>query len=151
MYFSIDFEKDISLVKEGYELIYKVKFSKEDVLMFSQVTGDDNLIHTDIEYAKNTIFKQPIVHGFFVGSIFSRIFGKHYPGSGTIYLSQTMNFLAPVFLERFYFAKILLVAVDNVKGKAIIKTEILDENGAQILIGEAKIMHNIYNNKDQSV
>ena len=63
MYFSIDFEKDISLVKEGYELIYKVKFSKEDVLMFSQVTGDDNLIHTDIEYAKNTIFKQPIAFG----------------------------------------------------------------------------------------
>ncbi len=148
MYFSLESQNDIPKTKKGYELIYKIKFSMEDVMMFSKITGDKNPIHTELEYAKNTIFKQPIVHGFFVGSIFSRIFGTEYPGLGTIYLSQAMKFLAPVFLEKFYYAKVILSDVDVIKGKANIITEIIDNNGCRILAGEAKIMHNIYINQD---
>lgn len=150
MYFSLEFQNDIPKTQEGYELIYKIKFLREDVLMFSEITGDKNPIHTELEYAKNTIFKQPIVHGFFVGSVFSRIFGTEYPGLGTIYLSQNMKFLAPVFLEKFYYAKVVLSDVDIIKGKANIITEIIDNNGGSILVGEAKIMHNIYINQENS-
>ncbi len=150
MYFSLESQNDIPKTKKGYELIYKIKFSMEDVVMFSKITGDKNPIHTELEYAKNTIFKQPIVHGFFVGSIFSRIFGTEYPGLGTIYLNQTMKFLAPVFMEKFYYAKVILSDVDIIKGKANIITEIIDNYGASILVGEAKIMHNIYISQENS-
>ncbi|MFV5462465.1 MULTISPECIES: MaoC family dehydratase [Acinetobacter] len=147
MYFSLEFQSDIPNTTKGYELIYKIKYSRRDVVMFSEITGDKNPIHTELEYARNTVFKEPIVHGFFVGSVFSRIFGTEYPGIGTIYLNQTMKFLAPVFLETFYYAKVILSDVDVIKGKANIITEIVDNDGASILVGEAKIMHNIYINQ----
>lgn len=146
MYFLHEYQSGFSINEVGYELVYKVKFSIEDVLKFSEVTGDNNPIHTDFDYASKTIFKKPIVHGFLVGSIFSRIFGTAYPGIGTIYLSQTMNFLSPVYLEEFYYAKILLIEVDNVKGRAKVETKIFNINGESILFGEAKLKHDIYIN-----
>ena len=150
MYFSLEFQNDIPFTKKGYELVYKIKFSQEDVIKYSEITGDKNPIHTELEYAKNTIFKRPIVHGFFVGSVFSRIFGTEYPGLGTIYLNQTMKFISPVFLEEFYYAKIILSEVDIIKGKANVITEIIDSYGASILLGEAKIMHTIYSNQENT-
>ena len=146
MFFSLENENGLSKRSEGYKCSYKFKFSAEDVQKFSEVTGDNNPIHIDKSYAEGTIFKQPIVHGFYVGSILSRIFGTEYPGTGTIYMSQTMNFLAPVFMDEFYYAEILVSKIHSSKGNALISTKFVDENGSEVLIGEAKIKNEIYSN-----
>ena len=52
MYFSLEFQNDIPFTKMGYELVYKIKFSQEDVIKYSEITGDKNPIHTELEYAK---------------------------------------------------------------------------------------------------
>ena len=74
-------------------------FTENDVKQFAEVSTDKNPIHLDENYAQNTIFKQRIVHGMLVGSLFSGILGCDLPGEGTIYLGQTLSFKAPVPLN----------------------------------------------------
>lgn len=56
-------------------------------------------MHLDEEYAKKTIFGKCIVHGMLMASLFSGILGSKFPGIGTIYLSQTLNFLKLIFID----------------------------------------------------
>ncbi|MFW1968563.1 MaoC family dehydratase [Acinetobacter guillouiae] len=146
MLFHFERDNGLSNNKVGYQCVYKFQFTENDVIKFAEVTGDNNPIHLDKKHAETTIFKKPIVHGFYVGSVFSRIFGTDYPGVGTIYLHQMMSFLAPVFTNNFYYASVLVKDIDGIKGKATIVTEILDENQSKILIGEAQIKSQIYRN-----
>lgn len=145
MYFSLE-ESDQTkpLNIEGYSQLYKFKFSQENVNSFAELTGDNNPLHLDSEYAKSTIFKSPIVHGFFVGSIFSRIFGTKYPGEGTIYLDQSLNFLRPVYMDTYYYAKITVIEVNHIKGKATLLTTVFNENLEDVLTGQASLMNKIY-------
>jgi acyl dehydratase len=66
--------------------------NQDQVLAFSEITGDENPIHLDLEYAKNSIFKTVIVHGFLSGSIFSKIIGMYFPGERSVYLEQKLRF-----------------------------------------------------------
>ena len=109
-----------------YQLTYAFEFSQAEVASFAELSGDNNPIHIDEAYARETVFKRPIVHGFLVGSVFSRIFGTQYPGIGTIYLSQSMKFLAPVFAGKRYQAKITVKEVNLQKNRAVVSTEIFN-------------------------
>jgi acyl dehydratase len=144
MQFSLYKSCELPKNSEGYGLAYKFKFSQSDVSGFAAITGDNNPIHVDESYAKETIFGKPIIHGFFVGSIFSRIFGMEYPGMGTIYLSQSMKFLSPVFVDEFYMANITVKEVNLQKNRAIILTEIFNSTMSKVLTGEAVIKNLIY-------
>lgn len=73
------------------------KFSKEEVLQFSKLSGDKNPLHWDEEFCKNTIFKSPICHGMLGSSLFSNLMGNNITGS--IYISQTLKFLRPVYID----------------------------------------------------
>ena len=72
--------------------------TQEMVVGFADVTGDDNPVHLDANYAASTPFGYPIAHGMLCGSLFSAIFGSKMPGHGTIYLEQTLKFKAPVYI-----------------------------------------------------
>jgi 3-hydroxybutyryl-CoA dehydratase len=73
-------------------------FTEKDVVAFAGLSQDDNPIHVDPEYARNSIFKKQVVHGVLLVSMFSKIFGTIYPGNGGIYMSQTSKFLKPAFI-----------------------------------------------------
>lgn len=128
----------------NYERLYTFRFSKVDIEKFAEVTGDYNPVHLDEVYASTTIFQRPIVHGFYVGSVFSRIFGTDYPGIGTIYLSQSMSFRAPVFIDQIYYARIVIDHIDKNKGNVKVSTIVTDESGARVLIGEATLKHSMF-------
>ena len=70
--------------------------SEEDIIKFSEVTGDVNPIHLDEDYARESIFGERIAHGMIAAGYISAIFGTHFPGPGSIYLSQSLKFRAPV-------------------------------------------------------
>jgi 3-hydroxybutyryl-CoA dehydratase len=73
---------------------------------FVDLSGDENPLHTDEEFAKKSIFKKRVAHGFIPAIYFSALIGTELPGAGSIYLSQTMNFLKPIFIKD----KILITA-----------------------------------------
>ena len=65
----------------------KKTITNDDVIMFAEVTGDENPLHLDDEYAKTTMFGERIAHGMISAGIISGAIGMHLPGPGTTYLS----------------------------------------------------------------
>ncbi|MGV6812168.1 MAG: MaoC family dehydratase [Brevirhabdus sp.] len=67
-----------------------------DIQMFAQVSTDHNPVHLDDAYARDTIFEGRIAHGMLTAGLISAVIGEQLPGHGTIYLGQSLKFLAPV-------------------------------------------------------
>lgn len=131
----------MSKLKPGNTYTEKVKFTQENVNKFAEISGDNNPIHIDAEYAAKTPFGKPIVHGFFAGAVFSKVFGTQWPGEGTIYMYQDMSFRAPVFVEKEYIAKFEVLEVDEEKHNGTIKCVLEDSEGKASIIGQAKLKH----------
>lgn len=128
-------------IKLGETFVENIRFTQEKVNQFAECTGDNNPIHLDKEYAEKTPFKKPIVHGFFAGSVFSKVFGTQWPGEGTIYMFQEMAFLAPIFVEEDYIAKFEVIEVNEEKHRGLIKTTLETKDGKIAISGQAKLMH----------
>lgn len=128
-------------IKFGDTYHEAVRFTQEKVQQFADVTGDNNPIHVDAAYASTTSFGKPIVHGFFAGSVFSKVFGTIWPGEGTIYLYQEMSFRAPVFVEQDYIAKFEVIELVDEKHCATIQCVLEDHEGKPAIIGTAKLLH----------
>ena len=67
-----------------------------DVVGFAQLTGDRNPIHLSEHFAAKTSFRTRIAHGLYTASLISAVLGTRLPGPGAVYISQTLNFRAPV-------------------------------------------------------
>jgi len=128
-------------IKVGDTFNYPFSFIQEDVIKFAEASGDFNPIHLDQEYAKNSIFKKTIIHGFLGGSVFSKVFGTIFPGNGTIYLKQDLSFYKPMFTNQKYTADFEVIDTDTLKNRAVVKTIILDELNEVVIKGEALIKH----------
>lgn len=126
-------------LKVGDKASRSKTFTENDVRQFAEVSTDKNPIHLDAEYAKNTIFKQRIVHGMLVGSLFSGILGCDLPGEGTIYLGQTLSFKAPVPLNEQVTATVELINLRQDKPIATFKTTCVDGSGKVVIEGEATV------------
>jgi 3-hydroxybutyryl-CoA dehydratase len=70
--------------------------ASSDVVGFAQLTGDRNPIHLSEHFAARTSFGRRIAHGLYTASLISAVLGTRLPGPGAIYISQTLNFRAPV-------------------------------------------------------
>lgn len=130
-----------SKIKLGDYFEYEFSFMQEDVDNFAKASGDFNPIHLDREFAKKSIFKKRILHGFLGGSVFSKVFGTIFPGEGTIYLKQNMSFFKPMFTSENYVATFKILEVQKDKNRALVQTQVLDENKNIIINGEALIQH----------
>ncbi len=115
-------------------------FSQQDVADFARVTGDNNPVHLDEDFASKTIFKTRIMHGMLGACVFSKVFGTMFPGEGTIYLSQSVNFLKPMYVDTFYDAQFEVLEIFD-KNRARISTSILTKEGKKVVVGEAVVMN----------
>jgi 3-hydroxybutyryl-CoA dehydratase len=83
-------------LKTGMSEVLVKHVSSSDVVGFAEVSGDRNPIHLSEHFAARTPFKTRIAHGLYTASLISAVLGTRLPGPGAIYLSQTLNFKAPV-------------------------------------------------------
>ena len=102
------------------------RFTQDDVIRFAELTGDNNPLHLDADYAATTNFKRPIIHGMLGATVFTKVLGTQFPGFGSIYLKQTLEFLRPMFVENDYKAVFTIKTIQPEKHIAEISTEILD-------------------------
>lgn len=112
------------------------------MVAFADVTGDDNPLHLDTDYAATTPFKRPIIHGMLGASVFTKVLGTQFPGHGSVYLKQTLDFLRPMFVDTDYEGVFTIVSVNPEKHTAEISTEILDSHTRKVTTrGMATLMN----------
>ena len=103
------FIEDLEL---GMTDVYVRAITETDVIQFSQISGDDNPLHMNEEFAKKTVFKGRIVHGMLSCGYISSVLGTKLPGPGCVYLNQNLNFRAPVRIGDIVQSRVTIRDVD---------------------------------------
>jgi len=110
-----------------------------DIEMFAEVSTDRNPVHLCDDYASGTMFKGRIAHGMLTAGLISAVIGEQLPGHGTVYMSQSLRFLAPVRPGDSVLATVTVVSVDIAKRRAILECACIVD-GKKVLAGEACVM-----------
>jgi 3-hydroxybutyryl-CoA dehydratase len=112
--------------------------TEADIVLFAAVTGDTNPMHLNAEYAKTTIFGERIAHGMLAAGLITKVMGTQLPGPGTIYMSQTLKFRAPVRIGQTVTATVEVTALHPDKHRATLRT-VCTVGGEPVLEGEAYV------------
>lgn len=119
---------------------FRKTIAESDVYLFAGITGDTNPAHIDEVYASSTKFNKRIVHGLLVASFISTVLGTKLPGPGTIYISQTINFKAPVYIGDTIEARVTVKEIIKEKNRVILNTEVYNQNNELVVAGEAMVL-----------
>lgn len=110
------------------------------VRKFAEVSGDFNPIHLDDEFAKTTRFGRRIAHGMLSGAFISAILGTEFREQKVVYLSQTMQFTAPVYLGDTITTTATVTKIREDKGMVTLEIACTNQSGEITLKGESLIM-----------
>ncbi|MGH7720346.1 MAG: MaoC family dehydratase [Gemmatimonadaceae bacterium] len=113
--------------------------SESDVALFARVTGDMNPVHLDPEAAARSVFGGRVAHGMLTASLISAVMAMKLPGPGTIYLSQSLRFLAPVRIGDTVTARVEIAELVAEKHRARLITTCRNQRGEPVLDGEATV------------
>src|SRR3954471_3631421 len=127
-------------IRVGDTAAYTQTISDREVRAFSELTGDRNPIHLDEDYARATRFGRRIAHGMLTASLISSVIANKLPGEGTIYLGQTLQFLAPVYLDDTVTACVTVLNIRADKPIATLETVCLNQRGEMLIKGEATVL-----------
>ncbi len=111
----------------------------KDIEMFAEVSTDRNPVHLDEEYAQDTIFGGRIAHGMLTAGLISAVIGEQLPGHGTVYLGQSLKFLAPVRPGDMVLAEVEVLEIDHTKRRVKMETRCI-VNNKKVLVGEASVL-----------
>ncbi|HEX6622286.1 MAG TPA: MaoC family dehydratase [Pyrinomonadaceae bacterium] len=112
----------------------------EDVRAFAELTGDHNPVHLDDEYAAGTRFGRRVAHGMLAASLISAALANELPGRGTVYLSQQLQFTAPVFPGDTVTARVVVSKVREDKPVVTLDTVCTNQRGETVIRGEAVVL-----------
>ena len=126
--------------KEGETAKLVKTITQSDIEQFAELVGDRNPVHVNPDFAKKTRFGRPIAHGMWGLSLVSAVLGTKLPGPGTIYLSQTVQFKAPVFAGDTLTAKVKVLEVRQDKPIVRLETTCENQKGELILTGESVVL-----------
>jgi 3-hydroxybutyryl-CoA dehydratase len=128
----------------GEEATLTKIISDEDINTFARISGDENPVHVNDEYAKGTMFGGRIAHGILVAGLISAVLGTVLPGPGSIYMSQQIRFLAPVRPGDQVTALAKVTDWDPDKGRIALLTEVTNQDGVTVITGEARLAMSSY-------
>lgn len=111
-----------------------------DIKAFAAVTGDHNPVHLDDAFAAQTCFGRRIAHGMLTASLISSVIANELPGQGSIYLGQSLQFVAPVFLDDTVTARVTVTAVREDKPIVKLETVCFNQRAEVVLKGEATVL-----------
>ncbi len=123
----------------GQKASFSKTITETDVYLFAGISGDINPAHLSEEYAKGTFFKTRIAHGLISAGLVSGVLGNIMPGYGTIWISQNLNFLAPVRFGDTITATVEITEIDIEKKRAKINAVCTNQEGTAVLQGTGEI------------
>jgi len=129
--------KTIDKLNIGDTAEFAKTVSESDIYLYAGITGDFNPAHMNEEYAKKTFFKTRIAHGMLSAGFISTVIGNELPGTGSIYVKQDLRFLAPVRIGDTITARVEVIEIMDGKNRVRLKTVCVNQEGTQVLDGEA--------------
>ena len=127
-------------LKIGDQFSTSREVTDEVIRKFAEVSGDFNPIHLDEEFAKSTRFGRRIAHGMLSGAFISAVLGNEFRERKIVYLSQTMKFVAPVFIGDTVTATGTITNIRKDKVIVTLETVCTNQNGETLVKGEAAVM-----------
>lgn len=124
----------------GQSANFTKTITETDVYLFAGITGDLNPAHMDETYASGTRFQHRIAHGMLSAGLISAVLGTRLPGPGSIYMNQTLKFLAPVYLGDTLTATATVKELIPEKNRAVLTTEVVNQKGVVVTTGEALML-----------
>jgi len=128
----------IEKILPGMTVSYSQTISDSDIKSFAGLSGDHNPVHVDAEYAEKSRFGKRIAHGLMSAGFFSALFGTKLPGPGCVYVSQSLNFKRPVYIDDTVVATVKVTAVDTKSNRVTFDTE-CKVRGKVVISGAAEI------------
>ena len=127
-------------IEIGMQKSFKIFISEDMLDDFAKLSGDDNPLHMNEEYASSTSFKKRVCSGMFLSSFFSRLVGMYLPGKHALHISQSLNFVNPCFIGEMITVEGKVI--DKSAATKIIKLEttITNESGKRIIDGKAQVI-----------
>lgn len=119
------------------ELYHQV--TESDLDAFCNLTGDDNPLHMDVEYASKTNFKERVVHGMLTASFISTMIGTQIPGKGSLLSEQHIRFLVPVRIGDMIRVWVKVKNISQAERIVFLKTVIYNQHNKKVVDGEAKV------------
>lgn len=126
-------------INVGDSASFEKTISETDIYSFAGITGDFNPAHVNQRHAESTKFGKRIAHGMLVGSLFSTVFGMKLPGEGAIYLSQDLQFKAPVYIGDTVKATVT-VTEKLEKGRIRFDCTATNQQGITVICGTAMLL-----------
>jgi 3-hydroxybutyryl-CoA dehydratase len=124
----------------GQQASFTKTVSAADVSTFAELIGDFNPVHVDAEYARKSRFGRQIAHGMFTGGLISAVLGNRLPGPGSIYLSQQIEFLAPVYIGDTITVVAEITSWRSDKRIVTLKTDAYNQEYKQVVTGKAVLL-----------
>ena len=109
-------------LRVGMSATYAKTITEADIVLYAAVSGDNNAIHTNEEFAATTIFKGRIAHGMLSASVISAALANKLPGPGAIYMSQNLRFRAPVRAGDTVHATVTIKELNPEKRRVLLGT-----------------------------
>ncbi len=127
-------------IEMGMQKNFKIFISEDRLDDFAKLSGDNNPLHMNEEYASSTSFKKRVCSGMFLSSFFSRLVGMYLPGKHALHISQSLNFINPCFIGEMITVEGKVI--DKSPATKIIKLEttITNESGKRIIDGKAQVI-----------
>ena len=122
----------------GMSEVYRKEVKSSDVVGFAEISGDRNPIHLSEHFAARTPFGSRIAHGLYTASLISAVIGTRLPGPGAIYISQTLNFKAPVRIGDIVEARVVVAELMEKGSRARLECT-CSVDGEIVLEGEALV------------
>lgn len=110
-----------------------------DIELFAEVSTDRNPVHLDDDYARDTIFEGRIAHGMLTAGLISAVIGEQLPGHGTIYLGQSLKFMAPVRPGDVVLAEVTVTDIVHAKRRVTLDCR-CTVGDTVVLKGEATVL-----------
>jgi 3-hydroxybutyryl-CoA dehydratase len=131
--------KTVRQIRVGQTAEMAKTISESDVYLYAGITGDLNPAHVNEEYASGTFFGHRIAHGLLSAGLISAVIANRLPGPGSVYISQTLKFLAPVFIGDTVTARVEAIDVDVDRNRVRLRTTCTTQAGTVVIDGAAVI------------
>ena len=131
--------RKITEFRVGEEFVQRQHVSDSAVRAFAEVSGDRNQIHLDDDYARSTRFGARIAHGALLTSFISKVLGMDLPGAGAVYLSQSTEFLKPVYVDDTIEVRLRVETIDLAHRILTLSNSILNGKGEQAARGVSRV------------